>query len=48
MPEAKDPVRDAFTRCARILERLPDDAARQRVVRAFVELLGMSAPKKES
>lgn len=49
MPDPKDPVRDAFTRCSRILERLPDDESRRRVIRAFAVLLDLpDQAKKES
>lgn len=45
-----DPVRDAFTKCARILQPLPSDEERGRVWRAFAVLLGMvrfDSPKPE-
>lgn len=43
MPEdAKDPVREAFKGCSRILERLPSDDDRRKVVRAFAVLLDLA------
>jgi len=43
MPEPeKDPVREAFRQCSRVLERLPSDEDRKRVVRAFVVLLDLA------
>ena len=44
----KDPVRDAFARCSRILERLATDDERRRVINAFVALMGMTDPKAGS
>lgn len=46
MPEPKDPVRETFTKMARLLERLPEDADKRRVIRAFVVLLDMTPPKE--
>jgi hypothetical protein len=44
MPETKDPVRDAYTRISRILERL-EPADRQRIHDALGMLFGMTTPK---
>lgn len=41
---ANDAVREAFTKMARILERLPSDEEKRRVVRAFAILLDMPDP----
>jgi hypothetical protein len=43
--DTKDPVRDAFLRMSRILERLPTDDDRRRVVKAFAVLLDMPKPE---
>lgn len=46
MPEPKDAVRDTFTRMARLLERLPDDESKRRVIRAFAVLLDLSVTER--
>lgn len=38
----RDPVREAYSKCARALEPLASDADRQRVVRALAMLFGLT------
>ena len=46
MANPTDPAREAFTKMARILERLPSEDDKRRVIRAFTVLLDMPDPRK--